>query len=159
MMRERLPAAGFGPLVTTFVATMVRYHLRPNELVRAWPPTDHAVRRLVHDLDGHVLPLMLLHMADGMATRGRAYTRENFRRHCGFVNYVVARAWAVSIPDPPPLVTGEELMTELDLEGGRLLGAVLTSVRQAQQEGRVSDREGALALAHEMLASMRQAKT
>jgi hypothetical protein len=155
LLREHLPAIGFGPEATDFVAKMVRYHLRPGELVRSWPPSDHAVRRFTNDLDGHVLPLMLVNIADGMATRGPGYTRENFRRHVGFVNYVVARAWSVTAPGDPPLVTGEDLITELDLEGGRLLGAVLTSVRRAQEQGTVTSRDEALALAHEMLATLR----
>ncbi|MFN0148178.1 MAG: HD domain-containing protein [Dehalococcoidia bacterium] len=155
MMRERLPELGFGPAATDFVARMIRYHLRPGELVKAWPPTDHAIRRFVNDLDGRVLPLMLVNLADGWATRGPGYTEENFRRHCGFVNYVAARAWAVVQPGDPPLVTGEELMTTFDLEGGRTLGTVLKAVRAAQDGGHVRDREAALALARELLADGR----
>ncbi len=155
LLRERLPELGFSPAVTDFIARMVRYHLRPSELVKGWPPTDHAVRKFVTDLDGHVLPLMLVNLADGMATRGPGYTRENFRMHCGLVNYVTARAWAITQPGEPSLVTGEELMTALDLEGGRLLGAVLTSVRQAQLRGEVTDRDSALTLAREIFASLR----
>jgi len=56
----------------------------------------------------------------------------------------------------PPLVTGEDLMHELDLRGGRLLGAVLTSTRRAQAEGTVVTRDAALALAREILAGMRE---
>ena len=155
LLRERLPALGFGPAVTDFVCRMVRYHLRSGELVRNWPPSEHAMRRFVTDVDGHALPLMLVNLADGWATRGPGYTRENYRRHCGLVNYIVARSWAVVQPGEPPLVTGEELMTTLDLEGGRLLGAVLTSVRDAQLQGRVTGKEAALALAHETLAGLR----
>ena len=154
MMRERLPELGFGETSTDFVARMIRYHLRPGELVKNWPATDHSVRRFISDIDGHVLPLMLVNLADGWATRGPGYTRENFRRHCGFVNYVSARAWAVSQPGEPSLLTGEELMTTFDLESGRLLGAVLTSVRQAQLQGTVRDRDTAIAMAREILAGL-----
>lgn len=154
MMAERLPRLGFEPEAVDVVTRLIRYHLRPNELVRNWPPTDRAVRRFVTDLDGHVLPLMLLHLADGMATRGPRYTRENFRRHCSLVNYVLARSVAVMEEDEPPLLDGEDLMRELDLESGRLLGAVLTSVRRAQEAGTVRTREEALALARTIVAGM-----
>ncbi|MBI5947898.1 MAG: HD domain-containing protein [Chloroflexi bacterium] len=152
MMGTRLPELGFGPEARAFICGMVRYHLRPGELIRAWPPTDHAVRRFVTALDGHVLPLMLVNLADGMATRGPGYTRENFRRHCNFLNYVVARSWAVMEEGPPALLSGEEAMTELDIEGGRLLGAVLTSLRRAQLEGAIASRDEALLLARSILA-------
>lgn len=158
LMRERLPQLGFGPTATDFVARLIRNHLRPGELVKNWPVTDRAVRKFVADVDGHVLPLMLLNLADGWATRGPGYTRENFRRHCTFVNYVVAHAVSVTTEGPPPLVTGEDLMRDLDLESGRLLGAVLTSVRRAQEAGAVSDRDEAMALARETPASLLQSE-
>ena len=158
MMRERLPALGFGPAATDFVARMIRYHLRPGELIRNWPASDRAVRKFVADLDGHVLPLLLVNLADGMATRGPSYTRENYRRHLTFINYVTARAWAASEEGEPPLVTGDDLIAELDLAGGRLLGAVLTSVRRAQHEGAVSNRPEALALARSVLEALKAAE-
>jgi hypothetical protein len=158
MMRERLPELGFGPAATDFVARMIRYHLRPGELIRNWPVSDRAVRRFVADLEGHVLPLMLVNLADGMATRGPGYTRENYRRHCTFVNYVTARAWAANEEGEPPLVTGDDLISELDLPGGRLLGAVLTSVRRAQLEGAVSTKPEALRLARSVLETLTAAE-
>ncbi len=154
LMRERLPQLGFGPAATDFVARLIRNHLRPGELVKNWPVTDRAVRKFVADIDGHVLPLMLLNLADGWATRGPGYTRENFRRHCTFVNYVAARAFAANEEGETPLVTGDDLIAELDLPGGRLLGAVLTSVRRAQLEGAVSTKPEALALARSVLETL-----
>lgn len=154
LMRERLPELGFGPAATDFVARLIRNHLRPGELVKNWPVSDRAVRKFVSDIDGHVIPLMVLNLADGWATRGPGYTRENFRRHCTFVNYVAARAYAASDEGEPPLVTGDDLIAELDLPGGRLLGAVLTSVRRAQLEGAVSTKPEALALARSVLETL-----
>lgn len=154
LMRERLPQLGFGPTATDFVARLIRNHLRPGELVKNWPVTDRAVRKFVADVDGHVLPLMLLNLADGWATRGPGYTRENFRRHCKFVNYVAARAFAANEDGETPLITGDDLIAELDLPGGRLLGAVLTSVRRAQLEGAVSTKPEALALARSVLETL-----
>lgn len=154
LMAERLPALGFGPESTTLVTKLIRYHLRPRELVHSQPVTDRAVRRFASDLDGHVLPLMLVNLADGMATRGPGYTRENFRRHCTFLNYVIARSWAATEEGESPLLTGDDLIREFDLEGGRLLGAVLTSVRRAQYEGVIANRSEALALARSVLANL-----
>ena len=154
LMRERLPELGFGPAATDFVARLIRNHLRPGELVKNWPVSDRAVRKFVSDIDGHVIPLMVLNLADGWATRGPGYTRENFRRHCTFVNYVAARAYAANDEGEPLLVTGDDLIAELDLPGGRLLGAVLTSVRRAQLEGAVSTKPEALALARSVLETL-----
>jgi putative nucleotidyltransferase with HDIG domain len=158
LMRERLPALGLPSEATELVARLIRYHLRPGELIRNGAATDRAVRRFVADLDGHVLPLLLVGLADGMATRGPGYTRENYRRHCAFVNYVAARAWAVSDEGERPLVTGDDLIAELDLAGGRLLGAVLTSVRRAQLERTITTRHEALALARSVMETLKAAE-
>jgi poly(A) polymerase len=155
LMAERLPALGFGEETTRLLCKLIRYHLRPGELVRNWPPSDKAVRKFATDLDGHVLPLMLVNLSDGMATRGPGYTRENFRRHCNFVNYVLARAWgAFEDTDEPPLVNGDDLIRELDLQSGRLLGAILTSLRRAQSDRAITDRDEALAYARSVLATL-----
>ncbi|MEX0783132.1 MAG: HD domain-containing protein [Dehalococcoidia bacterium] len=155
LMAERLPALGLGEETTALVCKLIRYHLRPGELVRNWPPSDRAVRKFVTDLDGHVLPLMLVNLSDGMATRGPGYTRENFRRHRDFVNYVLARAWgAFEDTDNPPLVNGDDLIRELDLQSGRLLGAILTSLRRAQSDRTITDRDEALAYARSVLANL-----
>lgn len=154
LVKERLPTIGLGPESTLFVSRLIRYHLRPGELIRNWPVTDKAVRKFVADLDGHVLPLLLVNLADGMATQGPRYTREHYRRHCSFINYVSARAWAANDSGEPPILTGDDLISELDLPGGRLLGAVLTSVRRAHLEGAVSSKPEALALARSVLGSL-----
>ena len=151
LLEGRLAALGFEQDSITFVTTMVRYHLRPGEFVRSWPPSDRALRRFARDLDGQTLPLLLLQLADGMATRGPAYGRANFERHIGFMGHIVTRTAEALREDEPLLVDGEELMRELGLPGGPLLGAVLTSVREAQLAGEVDDRATALALARQSL--------
>ncbi len=151
LLEGRLAALGFEQDSIEFVTTMVRYHLRPGEFVRSWPPSDRALRRFARDLDGQTLPLLLLQLADGMATRGPSYQRENFERHIGFLGHIVTRTAEALREEEPALVDGEELMRELGLAGGPLLGAVLTSVREAQLAGEVDDRATALALARQSL--------
>jgi hypothetical protein len=112
------------------------------------------VRKFSADVEGHVLPLMLLNLADGWATRGPAYDTANFERHCNFLNYVVARSWSATAPGEEPLVSGEDLMQELPLQSGRLLGAVLTSIRRAQGQREVTTRAEALDLARRLFAEL-----
>ncbi len=154
LLKGRLGALGFEPASVAFVTSMVRYHLRPGEFARAWPPTDRALRRFARDLEGQVAPLMLLQLADGMATRGPSYRREHFERHTAFLGQIVTRTEAALRGEAAALVSGADLMQELGLPGGRLLGAVLTSVREAQLAGEVDDRAAALAHARQALARM-----
>lgn len=151
LLEGRLAALGFEQASIDFVTTMVRYHLRPGEFARSWPPTDRALRRFAHDVAGQTLPLLLLQLADGMATRGPNYQREHFERHIAFLGHIVRQSAEALREDEPALVDGDELMRELGLPSGRLLGAVLTSVREAQLAGEVDDRATALALARQSL--------
>ena len=151
LLEGRLAALGFERESIDFVTTMVRYHLRPGEFARSWPPSDRALRRFARDLDGQTLPLLLLQLADGMATRGPAYRREHFERHIAFLGHIVTRTAEALREEEPALLDGEELMRELGLPSGPLLGAVLTSVREAQLAGEVDDRATALALARRSL--------
>ena len=151
LLEGRLAALGFERDSIEFVTAMVRYHLRPGEFARSWPPTDRALRRFARDLGGQTLPLLLLQLADGMATRGPNYRREHFERHIAFLGHIVTRTAEALREEEPALVDGEELMRELGLPSGRLLGAVLTSVREAQLAGEVDDRATALALARQSL--------
>ena len=151
LLEGRLAALGFERDSIAFVTAMVRQHLRPGEFARSWPPTDRALRRFARDVGGHTLPLLLLQLADGMATRGPAYRREHFERHVAFLGHVVTRAAEALREEEPALLDGEELMGELGLEGGPLLRAVLTSIREAQLAGEVDDRATALALARQAL--------
>lgn len=155
LMTDRLEVLGLPPGATSLVTKLIRYHLRPGELVRSYPPSDHAVRRFTTALDGHVLPLMLVNLSDGMATRGPRYTRENYRRHLNFLNYVVARALAAFPEEEDPLISGDDLIHELDLQSGPLLGDVLASVRRAIEAGSISTRDEALALARSHFAELR----
>lgn len=106
MMQPRLTTAGLGAEATDLVCRMIRYHLRPRDLIHNGPASDRAFRRFAADLHGHVLPLMLLNLCDGMAVRGPGYTRDNFRRHATLVNYVVARCYGVTVDEWRPRIAG-----------------------------------------------------
>ncbi len=54
--------------------------------------------------------------------------------------------------DPPPLVTGEDLL-QLGVPEGRTIGALLRRIRQAQLDGQVHGRIEALELARKLLAA------
>jgi hypothetical protein len=53
--------------------------------------------------------------------------------------------------DPMPLVKGDDLMVELNLQPGKLIGELLEAIREAQAMGELSTREQALDLARQKL--------
>ncbi|HEX9388033.1 MAG TPA: hypothetical protein VF918_17040, partial [Anaerolineales bacterium] len=58
------------------------------------------------------------------------------------------------IVTPPRLLDGNELMSELGLEPGRIIGQLLETIREGQATGKVTNREQALDLAREYLKNL-----
>ncbi|HSM72790.1 MAG TPA: hypothetical protein VK851_14695, partial [Anaerolineales bacterium] len=50
---------------------------------------------------------------------------------------------------PPRLLDGNDLLKELSLEPGPIVGRLLESIREAQATGRISTREEAVLFAHD----------
>jgi len=90
--------------------------------------------------------LLDLHRADAVSS-GRSVDHVEYCEQ-------LLREWTPADLDPPPLVTGEDLK-ELGLEPGPLYKKLLEAVREAQLEGTVTTREGALELVKGMLAENR----
>ena len=57
------------------------------------------------------------------------------------------------VVNPALFVNGNDLLEELDLKGGRIIGQLLTLIREAQVTGRIQTRDEALALARESVNS------
>jgi poly(A) polymerase len=81
--------------------------------------------------------LLALHRADAQAS-GRSEDHVDFCEQC-------LRQWSADILDPPPLLTGDDLV-KLGLEPGPAFKPLLDAVRESQLEGAISTKEEALAL-------------
>jgi hypothetical protein len=60
---------------------------------------------------------------------------------------------------PPRLLDGNDLMRELNLEPGRVIGDLLEAIREGQATGKISVREDALVYAREWLNEKRNSKS
>jgi poly(A) polymerase len=87
--------------------------------------------------------LLALHRADALAS-GRS------AEHVGYCEYLL-REWTAAELNPPPLLTGHDLM-RLGSPPGPLYKRVLDAVREAQLEGTVTTPKQALELAQRLVA-------
>ncbi len=134
------------------VAGLVGGHMRPFHLMGAGGRegiTARAVRRLLEAAGDDLPGLMALAMADTMAGRGperppeaEARLLDLYRQVSELRDQSIAAALAA-----PPLVNGRELMEHLGIGPGPEVGRLLNLLREAQLEGEVDDKAGALALA------------
>lgn len=58
------------------------------------------------------------------------------------------------VVNPPRLLDGNELMKELNLKPGRMIGQLLESIRENQAAGKITEKEQALAFAREEAAKL-----
>ena len=113
-----------------------------------------AIYRFFRDSGEGGVDLVLLGLADLRATRAHALTIELWNAYLDVARTLLENYWerpqeAVS---PPRLLDGNELMKELKIKPGRLVGQLMESIRENQAAGNINDREGALAFAREELA-------
>jgi hypothetical protein len=59
---------------------------------------------------------------------------------------------------PPRLLDGKDLMKELDLQPGRVIGQLLEAIREGQATGKIETRQQAIEFAHERLKNMENSR-
>jgi poly(A) polymerase len=136
------------------VERMVRAHLRPVQMAQQGPPTRRALYRYFRDCGDAGIDTLFLSLADHLATAGPRVNSEGWRQHVALVNYIlVTRLQEEAVLVPPRLMRGEELMAELGLSPGPLVGELLELIREAQAAGEIKTREEALAVARKALSA------
>ncbi len=100
------------------------------------------------------MDICLLSLADTLATYGPALPQDIWTAHLDVVRTLL-EAWWEKRPErvaPPPLVSGEDLIRDLQMAPGPDMGLLLERLREAQACGEVQTRAEALALARDWLA-------
>ena len=146
---DRLQALRFSRDEIDRAWVIIGQHLRPAHLARAGRVTGRAVYRYFRATGCGGVDVVLLALADHLATWGPNLDEQHWAQRLEVVETLLThwfehREETVS---PPPLLTGDDLMAELDLEPGPQIGRLLEAVREAQAAGEVRTRQEALALA------------
>ncbi|MHB8575425.1 MAG: CCA tRNA nucleotidyltransferase [Dehalococcoidia bacterium] len=146
----------FSARETEYIELLVREHLRPGMLAAPGEvPSNRALFRFVRDLGDAAPDLLLLNLADHAAVRGPRLTRDEWRRHVAFVSWVLHMLYVeTQVSRLPRLVSGYDLMTDLGLKPGPVVGRLLGMVQEAQAAGEVKTAAQALRFAREALGSL-----
>ncbi len=143
----------FGNNETHFVALLVEEHLRPTQLSSGDLPSHRAVYRFFRDLGDAAPACLLLMLADGSAAAGPRLTMGRWIAHVTYVKYLLDRHEEQSrvTATQPRLVTGADLMAELGLQEGPIVGRLLRALDEAIGAGEIASREEALDYARRQL--------
>lgn len=132
---------GLGRRASRHLVGIVRDHMRLGYLIKEGETTASRLR-VALDLGDHCVEVILLSVADRLATRGQASTPEAVERYCRVASRVLADwFW---LRDVPPLLGGGEVMVHSGLEPGPAIGDALLAARVAQRESTICDRAQAL---------------
>lgn len=154
---ERVHALRFNNAEVERVRAVVANHMRPQQLADAESGvTRRAAYRYFRDTREAGVDVLLLALADHIATHGPDVQRERWERRIDAASRLLAEYGARLAKDvaPPPLVSGDDLMAELDLAPGKHIGELLEAIREAQAAGEIVTRRDALELAKRTLAKV-----
>ncbi|MFQ5872784.1 MAG: CCA tRNA nucleotidyltransferase [Dehalococcoidia bacterium] len=143
----------FSTRETKHVQTIVLHHLRPGLMSTPGElPTAKAIYRYFRDTGEAAIDTVFVNLADYRAARGPMLGWEEWHRYAECCRHILSTGLAREEHTPPkPLVNGHDLMRELQLPPGPLIGTLLDEVREARTAGEIETREEALELAERSL--------
>ena len=100
---------------------------------------------------------LYLAMADYLAAKGPELVSDDWNTHVRMIGHILQTGTQQAPPDKPDrLVTGLDLMQELNLSPGPLIGDLLEKISEAETIGEIITREEALSLAAGILRSQQE---
>jgi putative nucleotidyltransferase with HDIG domain len=131
------------------IRRLVLNHLRPGHLADAGAP-ERGLRRLVREA-GEDLPLLVAHSTCDARASGSPDAPARWRRLRRVLVRLLELSQAMSRSASPPIVSGRDLLCDLGLEPGPIVGRLLGAIREQQDLGRIASRREALEFAARLL--------
>ena len=143
--------------ITKIIEHHMRFHFFVSRLEgENKEPSRKAIYRFFRDAGKAGVDLVLLGLADLRGTQGSTLTQETWTAALDIARILLENYWEKpqETVAPPRLLNGNELMNELRLEPGRVVGQLLEAIREGQATGKVENREQAFEFAREYLKEL-----
>jgi tRNA nucleotidyltransferase/poly(A) polymerase len=140
--------------ITKIIEHHMRFHFFTSRLEGDHKePSRKAIYRFFRDAGEAGVDLVLLGLADLRGTQGATLTQETWTAALDVARILLENYWErpQETVAPPRLLNGNELMSELSLQPGRIVGQLLEAIREGQATGKVENREQALEFARAYL--------
>lgn len=133
------------------ITNIVRNHLRPGYLAEMEKITKHAIFKFSRDCADEAIAVLILSIADRRATLGEPITKKIVAHH-EKVSFKITRELFTKKKEyhPPKLITGNEIMQELNIKEGPRVGEILKKIEEAQVDGIVKAKVDAIEFAKKM---------
>ena len=118
-------------------------------------PSRRAIYRFFRESGEAGVDLVLLGLADLRGTQANALTQDTWSAYLEVSRILLENYWEKpqETVAPPRLVNGDDLMRELKLQPGPVIGELLEAIRERQATGKIETREQAIEYAHERWTS------
>jgi poly(A) polymerase len=142
----------FSSRETRLVKNLVYYHLRPVQMANVGMPSSRAIYRFFRDSGGDGLDILVLALADYLATTGPEIDVNDWKQHNDLIAYIMKENCKQQVEVlVEKLINGYDLMNIFSLTQGQLIGKLLDLVREAQATGEISTRDDAISLVRKEL--------
>jgi len=142
------------------VESLVYHHLRPVQMAHEEFPTQRAIYRYFRDTGEAGIDILILALADYLASRGPLVSMEEWGKNCQLINYILAEHDKQQTKIlPVKLIDGHDIMNNFDLAPGPLIGKLLAMINEALASSELSTKEEALALVRRELATVSKQQT
>jgi len=143
------------------IEKIIRHHMRFHFFTSRMEgdkqePSRKAVYRFFRDTGEAGVDLVLLGLADLRGTRGHSLTQESWTAALDIARILLENYWEKpeETVSPPRLLDGNELMKELGLEPGLIIGQLLEAIREAQAIGKIASRDEAIIFARDEMRNL-----
>ena len=140
--------------IKKIVRNHMRFHFFTNRVEsKQEQPSRKAIYRFFRDAGEAGVDLVLLGLADLRGTQGSKLPKETWGTALDVARILLENYFEKpeETVTPPRLLNGNDLMNELKLEPGPILGQLLEAIREEQAIGKVNKREDAISFAREWL--------
>ncbi len=155
MAHDILQRLRLGRRSSRMIEVEIDHHLRPGQMSHGDElATPRAVYRYFRSAGDVAVDTLYLNLADYLAARGPLLEQEEWVAYAGKVRHILETGLTQEQTEPePPLIDGNDLMANLHLNPGPLVGRLLEAIREARATGEVTDSDAALALARDVRAA------
>ena len=143
--------------VKIVIKNHMRFHFFTNQMEdKKQEPSRKAIYRFFRDSGEAGVDLVLLGLADLRGTQGPELTEKAWTAALSIARILLENYFEKpeEIVAPPRLLNGNDLMSELKLEPGRIIGQLLEAIREGQAIGSIETREQAIEFAHKELKNL-----
>lgn len=129
-----------------YVKMLIKYHIYPSGLFCSEDVTDKAIMKFYRKMDGYVIDVILLAMADRLSARGEQITDEIVEKNINSLTKLLNDYLSIQkdIKPLPKLLDGLDVMEILQIKQGPELGKIINELKEAQISGMVNNKQEAI---------------